>query len=151
MGCRWIVGCKRSTAARGPSSCPCGAKPKMSDRTPRYGMILLDDGRPTLLRPRGSPVFFKSPDETMESAPVHAISCWMVYGGEDGWWPHYTQNGRLHPSPPPKDRVDTTLCPGFGGYAGGRFRGWSARGGAGSVPLGGTRAGASAAIRRSLA
>jgi len=99
-------------------------------------MILLDDGRPTLLRARGSPVFFKSPDGTMEYARLHAFNCWMVYGGEDGWWPLYTQNGPLHPSPPPKDRVDNTLCLGFGGYAGGRFRGWSAKGVAGWVPLG---------------
>jgi hypothetical protein len=72
---------------------------------------------------------------------VHAISCQMVYGGEDGWWPPYTQNGRLRPSPPPKDRVDITLCLGFGGYAGGRFRGSSAKGVARGVPPGGSLVG----------
>jgi len=101
-------------------------------------MIMLGDGRPTFLRPRGSPVFFKSPDETMDNTPVHAISWWMVYGGEDGWWPLYTRECTAAPIAPPKDRVDITLCPGFGGYAGGRFRGWSAKGVAGWVPLGGT-------------
>jgi hypothetical protein len=45
------------------------------------------------------------------------------------------------PSPPPKDRVDITLCLGFGGDAGGRFGGWSAKGGAGWVPLVGTMVG----------
>ncbi len=80
----------------------------MSDRAQRYGMILLD-GPPTLLRARGAPVFFRSPDETIQYARLHGVQRWMVCGGEDGWWPIYTQAGPLHSPPESKRRVDITF------------------------------------------
>lgn len=80
----------------------------MSDRVPRYSMILLD-GPPTLLRVRGAPVFFRSLAETIQYARLHEVQRWIVCGGEDGWWPIYTQAGPLHLPPEPKRRVDITL------------------------------------------
>ena len=56
----------------------------MSDRAIRYGMIVLD-AAPTIVRARGGPVFFSSPDESMEYARLHDIGRWMVSGDPDGW------------------------------------------------------------------
>jgi hypothetical protein len=80
----------------------------MADRTPRYGMILLD-GAPTLLRVRGQPMVFVSADETLEYARLHGIERWMVFGDPEGWWPICTQAGPVHAPPPPKQRVDLSL------------------------------------------
>ena len=79
----------------------------VADRAVRYGMIVLD-AAPTIVRARGLPVFFSSPDETIEYARLHDIGRWMVFGDPEGWWPLYTQDGPVHP-PPPKDRVDISL------------------------------------------
>lgn len=80
----------------------------MSDRATRYGMILLDGG-PSILRARGEPIVFRSPEETVEYARLHGIQRWMVYGDREGWWPIYTQAGPVNPPPPPKERVDISL------------------------------------------
>ena len=80
----------------------------MSDRPPRYGMILLD-GAPTLLRVGGPPRVSRSAEETLEYARLHDIKRWMVYGDAEGWWPLYTQDGPVNPPPPPKERVDISL------------------------------------------
>ena len=80
----------------------------MSDRPPRYGMILLDSA-PTLLRVHGQPMVFRSAEETLEYARLHDIKRWMVYGDAEGWWPLYTQDGPVNPPPPPKERVDLSL------------------------------------------
>ena len=64
----------------------------VSDRATRYGMILLDT-EPTILRSRGEPIVFRSPEETLEYARIHGIQRWMVYGDREGWWPIYTQAG----------------------------------------------------------
>ena len=80
----------------------------MSDRPPRYGMILLD-GAPTLLRVRGQPMIFRSADETLEYARLHGVGHWMVYGDPEGWWSLYTQAGPVHPPPPAKERIDLSL------------------------------------------
>ena len=71
-------------------------------------MILLDE-KPTILRVRGEPVVFRSPDETLEYAKIHGIQSWMVYGDREGWWPLYTQQGPVNAPPPPKERVDISL------------------------------------------
>jgi len=80
----------------------------MSDRAPRFGMIVLD-GAPTLLRVRGQPMVFGSADETLEYARLHGIGRWMVFGDPEGWWPLYTQAGPVSPPPAPKPRVDLSL------------------------------------------
>lgn len=80
----------------------------MSDRATRYGMILLD-GDPEILRVRGEPVVFRSPEETLEYARLHNVQRWMVFGDRDGWWPLYTQDGPISAPPPPKERVDISL------------------------------------------
>lgn len=80
----------------------------VSDRAPRYGMILMD-GAPCILRVRGEPVVFRSPEETVEYATLHGIQQWMVYGDREGWWPLYRQSGPVHAAPPPKERVDISL------------------------------------------
>jgi hypothetical protein len=80
----------------------------MSDRAIRYGVILLDTA-PAVLRARGSPLFFASPEETIEYARMHDIMRWMVFGDPDGWWPLYTQAGPVNPAPEPKGRVDISL------------------------------------------
>ena len=80
----------------------------MSDRPPRYGMILLD-AAPAILCVRGLPVIFRSADETLEYARLHGVGRWMVYGDPEGWWPIYTQAGPVHPPPPAKERVDLSL------------------------------------------
>src|SRR5436853_5746646 len=41
----------------------------VSDRATRYGMILLDGG-PSILRSRGEPIVFRSPEETVEYARI---------------------------------------------------------------------------------
>jgi len=56
----------------------------VSDRPIRYGMIVLD-GAPAIERVRGEPLIFRSPEETVEYARLHAIARWMVYGDADGW------------------------------------------------------------------
>jgi hypothetical protein len=71
-------------------------------------MILLDP-EPTILRVRGEPVVFRSPEETLEFAALHDIHRWMVYGDREGWWPLYTPDGPVSPPPPPKGRVDISL------------------------------------------
>jgi hypothetical protein len=86
----------------------CHSSPAMSDRATRYGMILLDGG-PSILRSRGEPIVFRSPEETVEYARIHGIQRWMVYGDREGWWPIYTQAGPINPPPPPKERVDISL------------------------------------------
>ena len=57
-------------------------------------MILLDGGS-SILRARGEPIVFRSPEETLEYARIHDIQRWMVYGDREGWWPIYTQSGAL--------------------------------------------------------
>src|SRR6266536_3061075 len=42
----------------------------MSDRPVRYGMIVLD-AAPTIVRVRGTPIIFRSPEETVEYAQLH--------------------------------------------------------------------------------
>ena len=54
-------------------------------------------------------MIFRSPEETVEYARLHAIGRWMVYGDADGWWPLYTQEGPVNPAPEPKARVDISL------------------------------------------
>ena len=49
----------------------------MSDRSPRYGMILLD-AAPAILRVHGQPMLFGSADETLEYARLHGVARWMV-------------------------------------------------------------------------
>jgi hypothetical protein len=80
----------------------------MSDRAIRYGMILLD-GDPSILCVRGTPVIFRSMDETIEYARMHDVQRWMVFGDPEGWWPLYTQEGPVNPPPPAKERVDISL------------------------------------------
>jgi len=80
----------------------------VSDRQSRYGMIVLDVA-PTIERVRGQPMIFRSPEETVEYAKLHAIARWMVYGDAEGWWPLYTQEGPVNPAPEPKARVDISL------------------------------------------
>ena len=80
----------------------------MSDRSPRYGMIVLD-AAPVVVRARGQPVIFHSAEETVEYAKLHAVGRWMVFGDPEGWWPIYTQAGPVNPPPPPKERVDISL------------------------------------------
>ena len=79
----------------------------MSDRPPRYGMIVLDE-TPYVLRARGVPLIFTSPEETLEYARLHGIEQWMVFGDPDGWWPVFTQGGAAR-TRPEKKRVDITL------------------------------------------
>ncbi len=81
----------------------------MSDRAIRYGMILLD-GDPSILCVRGTPVIFRSMDETVEYARMHDVQRWMVFGDPEGWWPLYTQDGPVNPPPPPKERIDISLA-----------------------------------------
>src|SRR5215211_4279175 len=71
-------------------------------------MILLDGG-PSILRSRGEPIVFRSPEETLEYARIHDIKRWMVYGDREGRWPIYTQEGPVNPPPPPKERVAVAL------------------------------------------
>jgi hypothetical protein len=73
-----------------------------------YGMIVLDDA-PVILRVRGQPMVFGSPDQTLEYAKLHGIMRWMVYGRPDGWWPVYTLAGPVNPLPEPPPRVDLRL------------------------------------------
>jgi len=80
----------------------------VSDRAVRYGMIVLD-AAPAILRARGAPVYFVSPEETIEYARLHEILRWIVFGDPDGWWPLYTQAGPVNPAPEPKRRVDISL------------------------------------------
>lgn len=80
----------------------------MSDRPVRYGMIVMDNV-PIIVRARGTPVYFVSPEETMQYARLHDIGRWIVFGDPDGWWPLYTQAGPVNPAPEPKRRVDITL------------------------------------------
>ncbi len=71
-------------------------------------MIVLDDGL-SILRARGAPIVFRSPEEILEYARLHDIQRWMVYGDREGWWPIYTQDGPLNPPPPARQRVDISL------------------------------------------
>jgi hypothetical protein len=71
-------------------------------------MIVLD-APPVILCARGTPVYFAAPDETIEYARMHGIARWMVFGDPDGWWPLYTQAGRVNPPPESKQRVDISL------------------------------------------
>jgi hypothetical protein len=80
----------------------------MSDRPIRYGMIVLG-AAPTVECVGGQPVIFRSLEETVEYARLHAIVRWMVYGDPDGWWPLYTQQGPVNSAPEPKARVDISL------------------------------------------
>jgi hypothetical protein len=80
----------------------------VSDRTIKYGVIVLDSA-PVVLRARGLPVFFASPEDTIEYAQMHDITQWMVFGDPEGWWPLYTQAGPVNPAPEPKARVDISL------------------------------------------
>jgi hypothetical protein len=80
----------------------------VSDHLVRYGVIVLDPV-PAIVRARGKPVYFMSPEETIEYARLHDIMRWMVFGDPDGWWPLYTQDGPVNPAPEPKRRVDITL------------------------------------------
>jgi hypothetical protein len=49
----------------------------VSDRSVRYGMIALD-AAPTIVRVRGAPLIFHSPEETVEYAQLHDVQRWMV-------------------------------------------------------------------------
>ena len=80
----------------------------MSDRPVRYGMIVLD-AAPVIVQARGRPVYFVSPQETIEYARLHDITRWMIFGDPEGWWPLYTQDGPVNPAPEPKQRVDISL------------------------------------------
>ena len=80
----------------------------LTDRPVRYGMIVLD-AAPTIVRVRGAPLIFQSPQETVEYAHLHDVQRWMVFGDPDGWWPLYTQNGPVNPPQEPKARVDISL------------------------------------------
>jgi hypothetical protein len=80
----------------------------VSDRPVRYGMIALD-AAPIIVRSRGAPIIFQSPEETIEYAQLHDVQRWMVYGDPEGWWPLYTQAGPVNPPPEPKARVDISL------------------------------------------
>jgi hypothetical protein len=71
-------------------------------------MFVLDPA-PIVLRARGMPVYFVSPEETIEYSRLHNIVRWIVFGEPDGWWPLYTQDGPVNPAPEPKRRVDITL------------------------------------------
>ena len=73
-------------------------------------MIVLD-AAPAIVRARGWPVFFSSPDETLEYARLHDIRRWMVFGDPEGWWPLYTLAGAVNPAPERKGRVDISLRP----------------------------------------
>jgi hypothetical protein len=53
-------------------------------------MIVLDES-PYVLRARGVPLVFTSPEETLEYARLHSISQWLVFGDPDGWWPLFTR------------------------------------------------------------
>jgi hypothetical protein len=64
-------------------------------------MIVLD-AAPSIVRVRGAPIIFHSPDETVDYARLHNVQQWMVYGDPDGWWPIYTQDGPLNPLQSPK-------------------------------------------------
>jgi len=44
----------------------------MSDRPVRYGMIALE-ATPTIVRLRGAPISFHSPEETVEYAQLHEV------------------------------------------------------------------------------
>jgi hypothetical protein len=63
-------------------------------------MIVLD-AAPAILCARGTPVYFVSPEETIEYARLHDVVRWIVLGDPDGWWPLYTQllgwTGQPHP------------------------------------------------------
>jgi hypothetical protein len=80
----------------------------VADHVIHYGMIVLDDA-PVILRVRGQPMVFGSPDQTLEYAKLHGIMRWMVYGRPDGWWPVYTLAGPVNPLPEPPPRVDLRL------------------------------------------
>lgn len=80
----------------------------LSYRPVRYGMIVLD-AVPSIVRVRGAPIIFHSPDETVEYARLHDVQRWMVYGDPEGWWPLYTQDGPVNPPPEPRARVDISL------------------------------------------
>lgn len=80
----------------------------MSDRPVRYGMIVLD-AAPVIVQARGRPMYFVSPQETIEYARLHDITRWMIFGDPEGWWPLYTQDGPVNPAPEPKHRVDISL------------------------------------------
>jgi hypothetical protein len=71
-------------------------------------MIALD-AAPTIVRLRGAPSIFHSPEETIEYAQLHDVQRWMVYGDPEGWWPLYIQDGPVNPPPEPKARVDISL------------------------------------------
>jgi hypothetical protein len=58
----------------------------VSDRPVRFGMIALD-AAPTIVRLRGAPSIFHSPEETIEYAQLHDVQRWMVDGDPEGWWP----------------------------------------------------------------
>jgi len=70
-------------------------------------MIVLDES-PYVLRARGVPLVFTSPEETVEYARLHDISQWLVFGDPDGWWPLFTQQGAASERPE-KKRRDITL------------------------------------------
>jgi hypothetical protein len=80
----------------------------VSDRAVHYGMIVLDTA-PASVRAGGCPMVFRSPQEAVEYARLHAIERWMVFGDPEGWWPVYTQAGPVNPAPAPKGRVDISL------------------------------------------
>ena len=79
----------------------------MSDRPPRYGVVVLD-ATPYVLKARDGPLIFTSPEETVEYARLHGIEQWMVFGDPDGWWPVFTQQGAVHVRPE-KKRVEISL------------------------------------------
>ena len=55
----------------------------MSDRPVRYGMIVLD-AAPVIVQARGRPMYFVSPQETIEYARLHDITRWMIFGDPEG-------------------------------------------------------------------
>jgi hypothetical protein len=83
--------------------------------------VIVLDATPVILRARGAPVYFVSPDETIEYARLHDIERWIVFGDPDGWWPLYTQAGPVNPAPEAKGRVDITLRPWLSFWRAGRI------------------------------
>ena len=79
----------------------------MSDRAIRYGMIMLD-AAPVILRARGTPVFFASPDGTIAYARLHDIMRRIVFGNPDG---RRRCARRPGPSTPPRSLNEASTSP----------------------------------------